>query len=130
MAHSRPASETGPRQLEIFEQEGVDPARVLIAHCGDTADVEYIERLLDRGAYVGLDRWARACSSPTSSARRRRRRCSSAATRSDFLSADSCATSTGSPPATAVQMLEAGMAKHWDIRIVPERVLPSCARPE
>ena len=57
MAHSRPASETGPRQLEIFEQEGVDPARVQIAHTGDTADVEYIERLLERGAYVGLDRY-------------------------------------------------------------------------
>ena len=41
-----------------------------------------------------------------------------------FLSADSCATIDWFPPATAVQMLEAGMAKNWDIRIVPERVLP------
>ena len=25
MAHTRPASETAPRQIEIFEEEGVDP---------------------------------------------------------------------------------------------------------
>src|SRR3954454_3975931 len=30
MAHSRPASGTGPKQIEIFEQEGVDLAKVQI----------------------------------------------------------------------------------------------------
>src|SRR6202044_1947442 len=48
MAHSMPAVATGPRQLEIFEEEGVDPAKVQIAHCGDTDDVEYIEALIER----------------------------------------------------------------------------------
>src|SRR5271165_2638628 len=47
IAHSMPALPTGPRQLEIFLEEGVDPARVQIAHCGDTDDVDYIERLID-----------------------------------------------------------------------------------
>ena len=57
MAHSRPASNTGPRQLEIFLEEGVDPAKIQIAHCGDTDDLGYIETLLEAGAYVGLDRF-------------------------------------------------------------------------
>src|SRR3984893_5081029 len=57
MAHSMPAVATGPRQVEIFLEEGVDPARVQIAHCGDTDDVDYIERLIDKGVYVGLDRY-------------------------------------------------------------------------
>ena len=57
MAHSMPAVATGPRQVEIFEQEGVDLGRVQIAHCGDTDDVGYIEQLIDRGVYVGLDRY-------------------------------------------------------------------------
>ena len=57
MAHSMPALPTGPRQVEIFEQEGVDLGRVQIAHCGDTDDVGYIEQLIDRGVYVGLDRY-------------------------------------------------------------------------
>src|ERR1700680_3489348 len=57
MGHSMPAVGTGPRQVEIFQEEGVDLARVQIAHCGDTDDVDYIERLIDQGVYVGLDRY-------------------------------------------------------------------------
>ncbi len=57
MAHSMPAVATGPRQVEIFREEGVDMARVQIAHCGDTDDVGYIEGLIDAGVYVGLDRY-------------------------------------------------------------------------
>jgi phosphotriesterase-related protein len=57
MAHSRPASQTGPRQVEIFLEEGVAPEKIQIAHTGDTDDLDYIEGLLDRGVYVGMDRY-------------------------------------------------------------------------
>ena len=57
MAHSMPAVATGPRQVEIFKEEGVDLSRVQIAHCGDSEDVGYIESLLAEGVYVGLDRY-------------------------------------------------------------------------
>ena len=46
MAHSRPANRTGLDQMKIFEEEGVDPAKVQIAHTGDTDDLDYIEELL------------------------------------------------------------------------------------
>jgi phosphotriesterase-related protein len=57
MAHSRPASQTGLRQVEIFLEEGVAPEKIQIAHTGDTDDLEYIERLLGQGVYIGLDRY-------------------------------------------------------------------------
>jgi phosphotriesterase-related protein len=57
MAHSRPASGTGPEQMRIFIDEGVDPALVQVAHTGDTDDLDYIERLLDTGCFIGLDRY-------------------------------------------------------------------------
>src|SRR3954453_6237930 len=57
MAHSRPASNTGPRQVEIFREEGVDPAKIQIAHTGDSDDLDYIEGLLDAGVWMGLDRY-------------------------------------------------------------------------
>src|SRR3954465_9132168 len=57
MAHSRPASQTGPRQVEIFLEEGVAPERIQIAHCGDSPDVEYVRGIIDTGVYVGLDRY-------------------------------------------------------------------------
>ncbi|PWA08767.1 phosphotriesterase [Pueribacillus theae] len=57
MTHSHPASGTGLMQLDILEDEGVNPKNVLIGHCGDTDDIDYISKILDRGAYVGLDRY-------------------------------------------------------------------------
>ena len=57
MAHSRPASNTGPRQVEILLEEGVAPEKVQIAHTGDTDDLDYIERLLDAGVWIGMDRY-------------------------------------------------------------------------
>jgi phosphotriesterase-related protein len=57
MAHSRPASNTGPRQVEIFLEEGLAPGKIQIAHCGDSPDVEYVQGLIDKGVYVGLDRY-------------------------------------------------------------------------
>jgi phosphotriesterase-related protein len=57
MAHSRPASGTGPEQMRIFTEEGVDPAKVQIAHTGDTDDLDYIEKLLATGCWIGMDRY-------------------------------------------------------------------------
>ena len=57
MAHSRPASGTGLDQMKLFTEEGVDPAKVQIAHTGDTDDLDYIERLLDTGCWIGMDRY-------------------------------------------------------------------------
>ncbi len=57
MAHSMPAAQTGPRQVEIFLEEGVAPEKIQIAHCGDSPDVEYVQGILDKGVYAGLDRY-------------------------------------------------------------------------
>jgi phosphotriesterase-related protein len=57
MAHSRPASNTGRRQVEILLEEGVAPEKIQIAHTGDTDDLDYIERLLETGVWIGMDRY-------------------------------------------------------------------------
>jgi phosphotriesterase-related protein len=57
MAHSRPASGTGPEQVRVFEEEGVDLNKVQIAHTGDTDDLDYIEKLLEKGVWIGMDRY-------------------------------------------------------------------------
>ena len=57
MAHSHPSSGTGIEQMRIFVEEGVDPAKVQIAHTGDTDDLDYIERLLATGCWIGMDRY-------------------------------------------------------------------------
>ena len=65
MAHSRPASDTGPRQVEVLLEEGVDPAKIQIAHTGDTDDLDYIQRVLDTGVFIGMDRYGHAMFLPT-----------------------------------------------------------------
>ena len=57
MTHSAPAKETGLLQIQIFEEEGVDLRKVLIGHCGDTDNLDYLERVLDKGVYIGMDRY-------------------------------------------------------------------------
>jgi phosphotriesterase-related protein len=125
MAHSRPASATAPRQIEIFLEEGVEPAKIQIAHTGDTDDLDYIERVLETGVWIGLDRYGLEMFLPYE-----QRQATTLAllergyAERIFISADSCGTIDWFPQAVIEQMLAAGMATDWDIRIVPQRVIP------
>jgi phosphotriesterase-related protein len=125
MAHSRPASNTGPRQIEIFLEEGVDPSKVQIAHTGDTDDLDYIEGLLEKGVWIGLDRYGLEIFLPYE---KRQQTAKALLERGYadriFLSADSVATTDWFPPNVIEQLLAAGAAKDWTIRLVPEKVLP------
>jgi phosphotriesterase-related protein len=50
------ASPIGLRQLDIFEAEGVDPARVVIGHADSYPFREYHREIVRRGAYVQFDK--------------------------------------------------------------------------
>jgi phosphotriesterase-related protein len=55
--HTHAASRNGIDQQDVFAAEGVDLSRVIIGHSGDTTDLGYLQMLLDRGSYLGLDRF-------------------------------------------------------------------------
>jgi phosphotriesterase-related protein len=55
--HTHAASERGLDQQRIFNEEGIDLRRVIIGHSGDTEDITYLEKLIDAGSYVGMDRF-------------------------------------------------------------------------
>jgi phosphotriesterase-related protein len=55
--HTHAESRRGLEQQDVFEQEGVDLSRVVIGHCGDTTDLDYLEELMRRGSYIGMDRF-------------------------------------------------------------------------
>ena len=126
MAHSMPAVATGPRQLEIFEEEGVDPAKVQIAHCGDSEDVDYIEALIERGAYVGLDRYGLEMYLPIDARN---------ATAAELLrrghaerlmiSQDFCATIDWFPPEAAEVFEAHGAIRNWSMTLVFDEVVPA-----
>ena len=55
--HTTPHDRNGLDQQDVFEEEGVDLSRVVIGHCGDTSDLEYLEQILRRGSTIGMDRF-------------------------------------------------------------------------
>lgn len=55
--HTDAASRRGLDQQRIFSEEGVDLERVIIGHCGDTDDLDYLEELIAAGSLLGMDRF-------------------------------------------------------------------------
>ncbi|HLZ68769.1 MAG TPA: phosphotriesterase-related protein [Dehalococcoidia bacterium] len=55
--HTYAAGEMGTVQQDIFASEGVDLSRVIIGHSGDSEDLGYLKRLMDRGSSIGMDRF-------------------------------------------------------------------------
>jgi phosphotriesterase-related protein len=125
MAHSMPAVATGPRQVEIFKEEGVDLSRVQIAHCGDSEDIGYIESLLAEGVYVGLDRYGLEMYLPIDKRN---------ATTAELLrrghaerliiSQDFCASIDWFPPEAAEAFEAQGAIRNWSMTLVFEGVVP------
>jgi phosphotriesterase-related protein len=126
MAHSMPAVATGPRQVEIFKQEGVDMAKVQIAHCGDTDDVSYIEALIGEGVYVGLDRYGLEMYLPID------KRNDTAATLLErghaerlMISQDFCASIDWFPAEAAEAFETSGAIRKWSMTLVFDEVVPA-----
>jgi len=130
MAHSRPASNTGPRQVEIFLEEGVPPEKIQIAHTGDTDDLDYIERLLQAGVWIGMDRYGIDLFLPTA-----RRNATVLAllergyAERMFLSQDFdipiAAGLDWYPPEMVEQLQATGAANDWSMTFLFESVIPA-----
>jgi phosphotriesterase-related protein len=124
MAHSHPKSETGLAQMRIFAEEGVDPARVQVAHTGDTDDLDYIERLLDTGCFIGMDRYGLDVFLPTA-----QRQATVVALLEKghadrmFLSQDWCSTIDWFTPELGEQ-LKPQIAPDWSMTFLFESVIP------
>lgn len=55
--HTVAANQQGLLQQDIFAEEGVDLRRVIIGHCGDTDNLDYLQKVLERGSFIGMDRF-------------------------------------------------------------------------
>ncbi|HEY2718845.1 MAG TPA: hypothetical protein VGI52_04375 [Solirubrobacteraceae bacterium] len=125
MAHSMPAVGTGPRQLEILREEGVDMTKVHVAHCGDSDDIDYIEGLLEQGVYVGLDRYGLEMYLPidkrnSTTAELLRR----GHVERVMISQDFCASIDWFPPEAAEVFEGQGAIRNWSMTLVFDEVVP------
>jgi phosphotriesterase-related protein len=124
MAHSRPASGTGLEQMRVFAEEDVDPAKVQVAHTGDTGDLDYIERLLDTGCWIGMDRYGLDLFLPTE---QRQQTVLALLERGYadrmFLSQDYCSTLDWFPLEIQAYLKE-NEVPDWSMTFLFERVIP------
>jgi phosphotriesterase-related protein len=126
MAHSRPASQTGPRQVEILLEEGVAPEKIQIAHTGDSDDLDYIEQLLATGVYIGLDRYGLELFLPME---RRNATTLELLRRGHaermLISQDYSVGLDWFPAEAEEQMVAAGLVKDWSMTLLFEQVIPT-----
>jgi phosphotriesterase-related protein len=126
MAHSAPSANTGPRQVEIFLEEGVAPEKIQIAHCGDSPDVEYVQGLIDKGVWVGLDRYGLEMFNPWAE----RQRVTAELIRRGhadriFIGADFCATIDWFPEEAVEGLISGGLvSEDWSMTLVFEKAIP------
>jgi phosphotriesterase-related protein len=124
MAHSRPASGTGLEQMRIFNEEGVDPGKVQVAHTGDTDDLDYIERLVETGCWIGMDRYGLDIFLPTE---QRQKTVLALLEKGHadrmFLSQDWCSTIDWFTPEMEEQ-LKPVAAPNWSMTFLFEQVIP------
>jgi phosphotriesterase-related protein len=57
MVHTNARAATGTVALEQLTKRGVDPARIVVAHAGDSNDLPYLRAIGDTGAVLGFDRF-------------------------------------------------------------------------
>ena len=57
MVHTNAAHRTGMPALQTLTAAGVDPSRIVIAHMGDSNDLDYLRTIADAGAWLGCDRF-------------------------------------------------------------------------
>jgi phosphotriesterase-related protein len=55
--HTHPETRRGLDALRLLGEEDVDPRNVMLAHCGDTTDLDHLEELAASGALLGMDRF-------------------------------------------------------------------------
>jgi phosphotriesterase-related protein len=57
MVHTNARASTGTIALEALTARGVEPAGIIVAHAGDSNDLDYLRAIGDTGATLGFDRF-------------------------------------------------------------------------
>lgn len=65
--HTSVGNQAGKLALQVFRDEGVDLAKVVIGHAGDSNDLDYLSELAEAGCLLGMDRFGLDIYNPTSS---------------------------------------------------------------
>jgi phosphotriesterase-related protein len=122
--HTDVACEAGLAQQDVFEEEGVDLSRVVIGHCGDSKDIEYLTKILERGSFIGMDRFGLDMILPTEErVGVIAELCRNGWADQIVLSHDACCHIDFFPDVDPT--VSAAMLPNWNFRHVPNDVVPA-----
>ncbi|MFC4586132.1 phosphotriesterase family protein [Sphaerisporangium corydalis] len=65
--HTNAYTQAGLAAADLFAKAGVDLTKVVLGHSGDSNDLDYLMRLADTGATLGMDRFGLELYNPTES---------------------------------------------------------------
>ena len=57
MVHTNASAGDGDARARGADGRGVDPTRIVVAHAGDSNDLDYLRAIADTGAILGFDRF-------------------------------------------------------------------------
>jgi phosphotriesterase-related protein len=57
MVHTNASAQSGRLALDALTEQGVPASRIVIAHAGDSNDLDYLRKIADTGAALGFDRF-------------------------------------------------------------------------
>ncbi|TDE57404.1 phosphotriesterase [Nonomuraea mesophila] len=63
--HTNAFTQSGLIALDLFANEGADLEKVIVGHAGDSNDLDYLMRMADTGATLGMDRFGLDVYNPT-----------------------------------------------------------------
>lgn len=63
--HTQSATQAGKLVVQVYREMGVDLAKVVIGHAGDSNDLDYLKELADAGCQLGMDRFGLDIYNPT-----------------------------------------------------------------
>ena len=55
--HTNAHTQSGLAAQKLLAEEGADLTKVVIGHCGDSTDLDYLRKLADAGSLLGMDRF-------------------------------------------------------------------------
>ena len=119
--HTHAPSRNGRDQLAFLTARGVSADRIVIGHCGDSEDLDYLRELMDAGATIGMDRFGmeHVLSDDARTATVLTLLAEGYADRM-VLSHDAAFFSRVTPPSW-----RAAHAPHWNMENLPRRILPA-----
>ncbi len=121
--HTDVNNRSGLGQQDVFEEAGVDLRRVVIGHCGDSEDLDYLGAILERGSFIGMDRFGLDMVLPTEQrVHVIAELCRAGHAGQMVLSHDACC-HIDFFPNTRAEL--AGLVPNWHFRHVPCDVVPA-----